>query len=172
MLFCKSYSKLEEYSSSISSSYLAQSLEVIHILLAVASLLDIEDRLFVNRFPYRAQVFSFTEKLIRRFREEKTVFEKAKQENNQKLALSLLNTLCEAVQELVEACRERLTGDVGLKRAESMALRPGGPLPKCLYNVRQDQALRTARGMSVTLRCRVEATATDQGIVKEVGAGF
>ena len=36
-----------------------QSEQVVRILVTVSSLLDIEDRLFVNRFPYRAQVISW-----------------------------------------------------------------------------------------------------------------
>ena len=43
------------------------------LMASLSSLLDIEDRLFVNRFPYRAQVFSFTEELVTKFRRQRSL---------------------------------------------------------------------------------------------------
>ena len=69
----------------------------------------------------------------------------------------------QAVTQLVDACSERLTGDVSLKRAESMAMRPGGPLPKCLYNVKEDPSCTSVtESMTVTLQCDI-----DEGVVRD-----
>ncbi|XP_063676305.1 uncharacterized protein LOC134812708 [Bolinopsis microptera] len=153
-LFCKSHhTLLTEYKQTVHILAPAQQSEqVVRILVTASSLLDIEDRLFVNRFPYRAQVFSFTEKLVRYFRNKNVPGSDSESDSN---VVSVLSALLEAVSELVSACRERLTGNISLKRAESMALRPGGPLPTCLFNLRDNSQNEDSATMSVTLKFRV-----------------
>eukprot|EP00116_Pleurobrachia_bachei_P002936 sb/3463198/ len=62
---------------------------------------------------------SVPEELVTKFRRQRSLTG----------TLVLISSISEAVNNLADACRERLKGDMALKRAESMALRPGGPLP-------------------------------------------